>query len=119
MEIEKIRLENYRQYRDETINFLYEDKDKRFTVIQGAMGTGKTNLLNAITWCLYGRELHIDTKYKGLPIINTITLNQMEPGQTYEVKVELHLRDEQKKKTIFSRSLSSVRVSSNFPRSLG
>lgn len=105
MEIEKIVFENYRQYRDETIAFAYGDKDRRFTIIQGAMGTGKTNLLNAITWCLYGRELHLGIRDRGLPIINTITLSAMKKGETSDVRVELHLRDRDDKKIVISRTL--------------
>ena len=104
MRIEKIKFKNFRQYRDETINFSYGEKNKRFTVIQGAMGTGKTNILNGITWCLYSQELHLGDKYKGLPIINTITFHRMEPGQIDEVIVEIHMRDDQNNKIIFSRS---------------
>ena len=103
MEIEKIVLKNYRQYKDDTIKFSTGDPNKRFTVIQGANGAGKTNIVNSITWCLYGEELHLGDKYRGLPIINNITLENMSKHETDEVKVDIHIKDEDNKKIIFSR----------------
>ena len=58
MKIDFIKLENYRQYKDLKIEFSTSE-NQNLTIIQGANGAGKTNLLNAITWCLYGKEKHI------------------------------------------------------------
>jgi len=56
MKIYKIELENYRQYNGEhTIELSTEDAHS-LNIILGANGVGKTNLLNAINWCLYGDE---------------------------------------------------------------
>lgn len=56
MKIYKIEIENYRQYRGKQIVELATDDAHNLTIILGAMGAGKTNLLNAINWCLYGDE---------------------------------------------------------------
>ncbi len=104
MNINSIKLMNYRQYKDEEIEFS-SSENQNLTVLQGTTGAGKTNLLNAITWCLYGKEKHLEKKYKGLPIVNTMTLNELEPGEKCKVGVSIHIRDEEGKKIIIGRSL--------------
>ena len=101
--IEKIVLKNYRQYRDQVIDFGSAKTGKHFIVIEGGNGAGKTNLLNAITWCLYGKEADIGDKSKGKPIINDITLERMGKNEFEKVCVEIHMRDNEGKKIIFRR----------------
>ena len=104
MKIDFIKLENYRQYKDEKIEFpLLENQN--LMVIQGVNGAGKTNLLNAITWCLYGKEKHLEEKYEGFPLVNKITLNELEPGKKCNVGVLIQMKDEEGKKIIIGRSL--------------
>lgn len=104
MKIDFIKLENYRQYKDEKIEFpLLENQN--LMVIQGVNGAGKTNLLNAITWCLYGKEKHLEGKYEGFPLVNKITLNELEPGKKCNVGVLIQMKDEEGKKIIIGRSL--------------
>jgi DNA sulfur modification protein DndD len=105
MWIEYIRLKNFRQYIDEKIGFLSEDKDKNFIVFVAPNGAGKTNLVNAITWCLYGKELHqLKEKYSGLPLVNTTVLRNMEPGATTNVEVELMMTDKDIGKILIRRT---------------
>jgi len=89
--IDYIKLKNYRQYRDCKINLGIGERGKNIVVIEGANGAGKTNLLNAITWCLYGNELHISKKYEGLPVINTLMLDKLGTGEKSIVEVEVQL----------------------------
>lgn len=105
MEIDYVKIENFRQYKDQTINFTQPEREKNFTIVLGANGAGKTNLLNAITWCLYGEELHMGTKYKGLPLINTTTFRELNIGESCNVKVELQLKEKSGKKILISRNL--------------
>ena len=67
MRFSSIQLKNYRQYEDLNIEFEYGTHDLH--VLIGDNGTGKTNLLNAFTWCLYGEEPHlgIDDVKRGEP----------------------------------------------------
>lgn len=111
MKIQSIKLKNYRQYKDARIDFAYQNDDKLLTIVQGANGSGKTNILNAITWCLYGEELHIGAKYKGLPIINTITLKRMPTNALSEVVVEITMRDSENRQMIFRRTLDCKKLS--------
>jgi DNA sulfur modification protein DndD len=55
LKIKTIRLRNWKCYQDETIQF--EDRDGRnIWIVFGQNGFGKTSLLEAIQWCLYGTE---------------------------------------------------------------
>ena len=66
MKIHRIELENYRQYRGKHVIELSTDDSYNLNIILGANGTGKTNLLNAINWCLYGDEPSLQKTRKEL-----------------------------------------------------
>lgn len=104
MQIESIKIENFRQYKGPIDIKFSLDKNKNFTIIKGTNGAGKTNLLNAITWCLYDEELHKPDTVSGGPIYNLITKNEMGPNEKFFVKVELSMLDEYGNKVIFRRS---------------
>lgn len=104
MRIDYIKLTNFRQYKDERIVFGVPKDTQNFTIIQGANGCGKTNLVNAITWCLYGEELHLGKKYEGLPIYNMIALQEAKMGGNLPVEVEIQMIEESGKKILFKRS---------------
>jgi len=98
--IKSIFLENYRQYYGETkINF--STRDEGFTVIAGKNGEGKSNLLNAISWCLYHQEPHGmkdnigHDENRSLPVINSryiIELGEKKLGKT-SVKILIEKGD--------------------------
>lgn len=92
MRIDSIYLKNYRQYKDLTISF-YSRNDSGLSIIVGTNGAGKTNLLNAINWCLYGDEPNLRDKSKALPIVNLDTLDSLEPGSNIQTEVEIRCRE--------------------------
>lgn len=105
MKIESIHIENFRQYKG-PIDFKFSlDNDKNFTVVRGTNGAGKTNLLNAITWCLYDDELHKSDKKQGGPIYNLITKNEIKPNESFDVIVKIVMVDDYDIKITFTRSL--------------
>ncbi len=115
MRIVKIEVENYRQYRDQVFDFA---SGQNVSVIVGRIGSGKTNLLNALTWCLYGKEHFAggdmevqqrgrsradDGPRNGLPLLNVGPLDRdLKPG-LYETKVEITLELEAGARAIVSR----------------
>ncbi len=105
MIIESIKIENFRQYKGPIEIDFSLDKEKNFTIIKGTNGAGKTNLLNAITWCLYEDELHKPDTVAGGPIYNLIAKNEIGPNDEFFVKVELSMLDEYENRVIFRRSL--------------
>lgn len=102
MEIDYIHMKNFRQYQDVKIEFA-RSPPKNFTVIIGANGAGKTNLLNATTWCLFGDELHKDSRYAGLPLLNTSTLDEAKEGIS-ELSVEIQFVQNDGKKLLITRT---------------
>lgn len=56
LELRSIRLKNWKCYQDEQIQF-EGDTSERIWIVFGQNGFGKTSLLEAIQWCLYGSEM--------------------------------------------------------------
>lgn len=76
MKILTLKIENFRQFHgSHEIDFTNTDS-KNVIVIHGENGAGKTSILNAFKWVLYG-EVDFDTKDTN--IINDIALH--EPGE--------------------------------------
>ncbi len=88
--ISSITLTNYRQYQGtQTVNFSFDNK-RNVTVILGKNGSGKSNLLNALTWCFYGIEVHKDPQAQeanGMPIINAAELTALNANQSTYAEV--------------------------------
>ena len=104
MKLEKISIKNYRQYRDVEIEF-DTDPSKNFTIIKGNNGTGKTTLLNAFTWCLYGKEIHSYSGHdSGMSICNNKSATLAEPNESITVSVAIYFHDEKESPYIFERS---------------
>lgn len=59
MMIRKIRMENFRGFRDKTIDF----NDKSVVLLSAANGVGKTTTVDAIEWCLTGNIGRLKTAF--------------------------------------------------------
>lgn len=70
MRIENIEIQNFRQYRNLQFKFPCASGQNDLHIIYAKNGVGKTNVLNAITWCLYDSEMHLGNKYTASPILN-------------------------------------------------
>ena len=92
MRIKEVNISNYRQYKNLSFSFdkLY-DKDHDLHIIIAQNGVGKSNFLNAITWCLYEEESHLQDKYKALPIVNLDTINSTPDKVAIIVQVEIKI----------------------------
>ena len=87
MLLESIKLHNFRQFRDESIEFAQGKNKKNVTIIIGDNGTGKTTFAQAFFWCMYG-----NTSFKDKKMLNKIVAKEMLPGQEEKVRVTLTLR---------------------------
>lgn len=70
MRIEQIEIQNFRQYRNLSFKFPSIAGQNDLHIIYAKNGVGKTNVLNAITWCLYDTEMHLGDKYTATAILN-------------------------------------------------
>lgn len=99
MRIESIQIHNFRQYRDGQISFPKVQGKKDIHIIIGENGEGKTNILNALTWCLYGEELHLGDRNTAIYTINSSVVNELrskgEEQGVMSVKVVLSDSDSQ------------------------
>lgn len=69
MRFTSLEIENFRQY--QSLAFQFPRKTEcDLHIIVADNGVGKTNILNAITWCLYGDEPHLGDESRSLPRIN-------------------------------------------------
>lgn len=96
MRIESILVKNFRQYNSVEIKFP-KNRDTDLHIILGSNGVGKTNILNAITWCLYDEELHLGDVGAALPILNTAVSNDLRTKgiKTADVEVSINLSSEE------------------------
>lgn len=102
MRIEKIVLKNYRQFKTIEISL-----DKKYSndlhVVIGTNGTGKTNILNAINWCLYGDEPHFSKNSQLLPIVNLKSVENAIDGKMEKITSEIWASTSNGKTLVFRR----------------
>lgn len=100
MYIEKIKLNNYKIYFGENTIVLPPISAKNVSIICGDNGYGKTTLLTALAWCLYGNQVQdVDeffieriTTLGGYQTYLSSTMNRLgrEKGETqYSVSIDL------------------------------
>lgn len=85
MEIKSFKLKNFRQFKNIDIEFS-QDIEKPFTIITGGNTYGKTTLVKAFLWCLYGQKDFSD-KF----LLNKEISDLMKNGEIQEVKAVLEL----------------------------
>lgn len=90
--IDKIVFKNYRQYGTGALPFRMDDSSK-LSVLIAKNGTGKTTLLNAITWCLYDKELHLANEKNALPLVNSAVARSLPEGSLIPVSVSVTILD--------------------------
>ena len=105
MRIKSVSLHNYRQYKDVVLDFPNK-QDNELYVFIGKNGTGKTNVLNAINWCLYNEEPHLSQDSEGLPILNILAYQNSEDETPVNVQVEITIEMENGLPIVFSREES-------------
>ena len=101
-----VEIENYRQYYgNHKVNFA--SREEGFTVIMGKNGEGKSNLLNAINWCLYENEPHgigedvkeHESENLKLSIVNNRYIKETNSETRADVKVDIWI---EKGDTVYS-----------------
>lgn len=111
MRITNIDITNYRQYH--SLSFAFPaSKSSDIHVIIAQNGVGKTNLLNAITWCLYGKEPHLgdDKEDLGLPKLNLTAIKEARAAGKDTEYVEVAIRAQDGDEYITYKRRLPVRV---------
>lgn len=91
MRLERIELQNFRQYFGiQRLNFA-KAKDRNVTVIHGINGAGKTSLFLALNWCLYGRNAeNIKVVDNVGELVSKEAVSQAQPGDEIRSSVSIY-----------------------------
>jgi DNA sulfur modification protein DndD len=84
-------LENFRQFYGEQSLSFSTDSEKNVTLIYGSNGAGKTTILNAFTWGLYGETTPGLAEAEWL--ISNIAWSEAEVGDTVRAQVQIEFED--------------------------
>ena len=106
MRIESIKLKNFRQLQNLELYFDKKDGKKDLHIIHANNGVGKTNILNAITWCLYDKENHLQNRNTAQEMLNSSVTAELRliGGGVADVCVEIGLSaDDESQRIIFKR----------------
>ena len=83
--IDRIEIKNFRQYRNIELSF---EKNIGNYFFVGKNGIGKSNFMNAICWCLYGRIPFRSDSDKTSTVTNIVNLDAQRDGEkAVEVKI--------------------------------
>ena len=108
--IKCISLKNYLQFRSATINF-NSAPDRNIVVIEGPGGSGKSNLVSALTWCLFGATHQPFVAPEFRQLCNSKVFSKLKPSSSAEIRVDI-LLDTPKGQVKVSRSIAARRSSS-------
>ncbi len=90
MKLERIGLENFRQYYGQQNLTFAKDKTRNVTVIHGINGAGKTSLFLALNWCLYGRNVeNIKVVDNVGELVSKEAIKQATPGEQVQASVTI------------------------------
>lgn len=115
MRFESIKILNYRQYRNVFFEF-NKATDNDIHIIIASNGVGKTNMLNAVNWCLYGDEPHTSGTSSSakdkLPLCNLQALAEAKENEEElcEVSVEIIASEGAKSFVIIRKATVNTRT---------
>lgn len=119
MEIQRLSLQNFRQFRDADIEFS-RNPEKNVTVIHGDNGSGKTTILNAFLWVLFDELQSIKRPDR---VAHQGEMVAADEGDTVAVSVELifeheDLRHEVRRRKVYQKQspndLEGIEVKDSF-----
>lgn len=91
MQIDTIKLKNYRQFKGEHTLDLETENGKNINIITAEGGSGKSNLLDTISFCLSGE----DPTNEFDRIVNMEKIFHLEEGEDVDGYVEVHVGNQQ------------------------
>lgn len=122
MRFDEIRISNYRQYRE--AHFVFSKSKKSDVHIMVANnGVGKTNLLNAINWCLYGDEPHLSggkdsssSNEDKLPLFNSDEAKSLKAKNFTHCKVQVEIIASQGNMTYAIKRVADIHIDTGISR---
>lgn len=109
MIIKSIELENFRQFKKTHIDFAYEGPGgKNITIVLGQNTVGKTTLVKAFIWCIYGINEFDDKQ-----LLSKTVADSLQPGKTATAKVTVELEHQDVLYRIITREVYRKGVNSN------
>lgn len=97
--IKRLKIKNYRQYEHLELDF---DEDKNLYAFMARNHAGKTNIINAISWCLYGDEPFKDKNKDDKLLSAHLATNPDTRYSKIQVSIEAEIDDE---RILYKRSL--------------
>lgn len=90
MLLDRIVIENFRQYYGRNKIEFARDRQRCVTVIHGVNGAGKTSLFLAINWCLYGKSVDNDKIVDNVgELMSKEAISRAAPGDRVSTSIEL------------------------------
>jgi len=105
MILKSLKLNNFRQFKGESIIIFSNDPNRNVTIILGDNTHGKTTILQAFNWCFYGKA-NLDNPNS---ILNYIVEDSMKDGDSEDVITEIILEHENMEYTI-TRSQKALKA---------
>ena len=94
MKIKSLEMENFRQFYGVQRMGFSTDPERNVSLIYGSNGAGKTTILNAFTWGLYGS--HTPGLAESDWLANNLAWSEVEPGAQLVVRVAIEFEDDAK-----------------------
>jgi len=119
MRINKIELLNYRQHRKCEFCFDRKTGEKDLHIFVADNTVGKTNILNAISWCLYAKEPHLQNESAAICRLNSAEQEKIKAqgGGTGDLMVKIYFRLDDDRILIFQRT-ETYNIGAGFCRSV-
>lgn len=106
MILERIDLENFRQFKGKQKINLSDIRDRNVTVVHAENGTGKTTILKAVLWGLYGHEGLKDDFEQPSNIIHEGSAYRCNDPESLAAVVKLFFRHGINERYILTRSMT-------------
>ena len=111
MKIDDFSISNFRQHR--AVEVKLPDAENSLVLIRGLNGTGKTNLLKALTWGLTGALGPREPRFTPASLASFSTISSSNDGDTFEVAVELGITLSKGKSARVRRSVPLTKAGSD------
>lgn len=106
MILEKIVMENFRQFKGKQRLELSDLRERNVTVVHAENGAGKTTILKAVLWGLYGHDGLRDDFEQPSNIIHEGTAHACQTPESLAASVTLHFRHGVSERYVLNRSLT-------------